>query len=677
MEDDPFFRYFVKTGIEKADPSIHVETVSTAEEALKIFDGYFDCIISDYILPYMNGIELLEKVREKSDIAFILYTGYGSEEIATEAFLAGVDDYIKKDSDAAHITVFANRIRQVAEQNRIKKINNIILNESEEGIIVLVDGKIKFANHKILELSGFKIEDVIDQELTSFISPDFREITQKILKENIDSDKPVYMRELKVILKNGKKIIVDLKGINRLYHGKKSLFIFINEVTPKTRYKNQLEILHAYSTRIRLAENIADIANLTLTFIKNIIEFNTAYFFLIEDTKFIPIAKSGVRIEELENPWDVKGVCLEALRKKQTIRSIGQSLLSENQIMLQQIIMEIAIPIIINNEVYAIINIESQKILENDSEETRLLEILGMHVTHALIGLESKVGIKKFEKKLASLHECAIELYKANDVEEIGEKALDSMQEALGFGQASFGIVRDDKIYFIRRRGFVRDGGFHLPLNGPGITVRAVKTGETQHISDVRDDKDYVAGPSTESLALLSELAVPVKIDGKVVAVLNAESQRVKAFSDSDRKLVEILAMHVASSIRQLNVRELEKMRNVRLEAILKHAVELEKAVNIEEVAAATINIINHIIGLGVASFAIVEDGKLKFLRIEGYENFEPELLLSGPGVTVRAVRTGETQVVKDTREDKDYVSDLQGKAVYLSELAVPVKICS
>ncbi|MBS7631938.1 PAS domain S-box protein, partial [Candidatus Bathyarchaeota archaeon] len=94
-------------------------------------------------------------------------------------------------------------------------------------------------------------------------------------------------------------------------------------------------------------------------------------------------------------------------------------------------------------------------------------------------------------------------------------------------------------------------------------------------------------------------------------------------------------------------------------------------------VAAATINIINHIIGLGIASFAIVEDGKLKFLRIEGYENFEPELLLNGPGVTVRAVRTGETQVVKNTREDEDYVSDLQGKAVYLSELAVPVKICS
>ncbi|WP_340102307.1 response regulator [Salinibaculum salinum] len=78
--------------------AVHTETspgdalVLLREDILDI-----DCIVSDYDMPGMNGIEFLEAVREECpDLPFILYTGKGSEEITSETISAGVTDYLQK-----------------------------------------------------------------------------------------------------------------------------------------------------------------------------------------------------------------------------------------------------------------------------------------------------------------------------------------------------------------------------------------------------------------------------------------------------------------------------------------------------------------------------------------------------------------------------------------------------
>lgn len=57
----------------------------------------FDAIVSDYIMPEMNGVELLKAIRAE-DIAtpFVLFTGRGREEVAVEALNNGADFYLHK-----------------------------------------------------------------------------------------------------------------------------------------------------------------------------------------------------------------------------------------------------------------------------------------------------------------------------------------------------------------------------------------------------------------------------------------------------------------------------------------------------------------------------------------------------------------------------------------------------
>ena len=81
----------------------------------------YDCIVSDFQMPIMNGIELASQVRERSEIPFILYTGKGSEEVAIEAFRAGVDDYIRKEAVPSHYQILLKRIRTAVDKFRTEK----------------------------------------------------------------------------------------------------------------------------------------------------------------------------------------------------------------------------------------------------------------------------------------------------------------------------------------------------------------------------------------------------------------------------------------------------------------------------------------------------------------------------------------------------------------------------
>ncbi|MFW6017824.1 MAG: GAF domain-containing protein [Halapricum sp.] len=120
VDDEPDLSETVAAFLEREDERFTVEVATNAREGLKrLSRADFDCIVSDLDMPGRNGIEFLEAVREQDpDVPFILYTGKGSEEIASEAISAGVTDYIQKRTGTAQYEVLANRIVNAVEKHR-------------------------------------------------------------------------------------------------------------------------------------------------------------------------------------------------------------------------------------------------------------------------------------------------------------------------------------------------------------------------------------------------------------------------------------------------------------------------------------------------------------------------------------------------------------------------------
>ena len=76
----------------------NVETFEDAKEALKRIDAkVFDIVVTDIMMPEVNGIELLEYIQKKSDrTKVIMITGYATEALAREAMGKGAFDIIAK-----------------------------------------------------------------------------------------------------------------------------------------------------------------------------------------------------------------------------------------------------------------------------------------------------------------------------------------------------------------------------------------------------------------------------------------------------------------------------------------------------------------------------------------------------------------------------------------------------
>jgi len=121
VDDEETQVELVSLNLGRLNANLDISSVAKPREALELLKkGGYDCVLSDYSFPVMSGIQLCREIRKTSNVPFILYTARGSEEVAAEAFTAGVDAYIKKESELAHYIILENRIKDVVERNRMR-----------------------------------------------------------------------------------------------------------------------------------------------------------------------------------------------------------------------------------------------------------------------------------------------------------------------------------------------------------------------------------------------------------------------------------------------------------------------------------------------------------------------------------------------------------------------------
>ncbi|MFB6300646.1 MAG: PAS domain S-box protein [Halobacteriales archaeon] len=185
VDDDADFTELAATYLKRADDRFSIHTATTAGEARELLTEIpVDCIVSDYDMPTENGIAFLESVRStQPDLPFILFTGKGSEEIASEAISAGVTDYLQKSSGTDQYAVLANRIANLVEKYHAEleaertrsRIEAIAANSNDAIVMIDTESVIRFVNAAIEELLGYSPDQLLGEALTTIMPPRLRD----------------------------------------------------------------------------------------------------------------------------------------------------------------------------------------------------------------------------------------------------------------------------------------------------------------------------------------------------------------------------------------------------------------------------------------------------------------------------------------------------------------------
>ncbi|WP_254537774.1 response regulator [Halomarina litorea] len=99
--------------LEREHDDLSVATATSAPDAFTVLKSEpVDCVVSDYKMPGIDGIEFLDAVGEEyPDVSFILLTNKGSEQAAGEAIAIGASDFVRKETTPEGYDRLARSIR--------------------------------------------------------------------------------------------------------------------------------------------------------------------------------------------------------------------------------------------------------------------------------------------------------------------------------------------------------------------------------------------------------------------------------------------------------------------------------------------------------------------------------------------------------------------------------------
>lgn len=119
IEDDEIMQKVVEKILLKE--GFTVDVARNGKEAIqKLEDNNFtyDMMITDIMMPYANGFEIISRIKEENNgkrIPVIIISSVGNEDSVLEGFKLGADDYLKKPIMAGELII---RVKRLLSRNK-------------------------------------------------------------------------------------------------------------------------------------------------------------------------------------------------------------------------------------------------------------------------------------------------------------------------------------------------------------------------------------------------------------------------------------------------------------------------------------------------------------------------------------------------------------------------------
>jgi sigma-B regulation protein RsbU (phosphoserine phosphatase) len=162
---------------------------------------------------------------------------------------------------------------------------------------------------------------------------------------------------------------------------------------------------------------------------------------------------------------------------------------------------------------------------------------------------------------LLRLHKAAQKISSILDLDELIDKVVNDVARSFGCVEANI-YLHEEERGEIALAGVcgctVYHKGHSLKIGKEGMAGYVAATKQMRYAADVRKDEYYISCEETT----LSEVAIPLLVEGKLVGVFSASHPELDAFPPEQLRLLQALCVHIAVAIN--NARRFQHERNQR-----------------------------------------------------------------------------------------------------------------
>jgi len=295
------------------------------------------------------------------------------------------------------------------------------------------EGKIITANPTLVQLLGYNsLEKLLKVDIARDLYANPRD--RKEWQRELEKKESLQNAELVLKRKDGQKLIVlenahvvrDNQGKVVLYEGT------LTDITDRKVIEERLSALNFFSSKLNSAHNLHEVHELALDAMEKMLGFENAAFMIVEKNVLRVGSQRGYHEPDLILPLDgsKKGVTVKTANSRKPIIVPDVKKDPDYVVGAPRIKSEIAVPVLTEDRVLGVLDVESNKLAAFNEQDAMLLQILASHAATAISNIEKRTEIEKRSNQLASLMRSSAEMIHHMDMRDRLEKIAEAITES-------------------------------------------------------------------------------------------------------------------------------------------------------------------------------------------------------------------------------------------------------
>jgi serine phosphatase RsbU (regulator of sigma subunit)/putative methionine-R-sulfoxide reductase with GAF domain len=319
---------------------------------------------------------------------------------------------------------------------------------------------------------------------------------------------------------------------------------------------------------------------------------------------------------------------------------------------------------------------------EFPAEELDVLTGLASVISVSLFA-SHRMAVERFRLNQINLvHEVSAQVANVMDMDELARRVTELIQKTFRYYYVGVFTLEpgSHKLQFRSGASVPRKGrrkaqkALEVEL-GQGLIGQAAQSGEKIVVDDVEADARFRYIPSLPETK--SEVVLPLKIEDRVLGVMDVQSDQLGAFHPNDLLILDVLATNIARAVEGAHLYTALRRRADQLALIADVSDAITSSLDLSEVMHKTASLIHKKFGYPFVHLFTVHPNRRQVIyeagsgtrsrQLEGYA-----IPLDGHGIIPWVARKGETVLANDVSQDDRYIDSPIPPKNVRSELCVP-----